>query len=77
MVVNAILFLIAPLMAFLSLTLKDSINRWANIIVGIVITAFGLLTIASISSVVSPAPQKEKSVGYAGGIATLTTKKHL
>jgi positive regulator of sigma E activity len=46
MVLNAILFLIAPLMAFLSLTLKDSINRWANIIVGIVLTAFGFLTLA-------------------------------
>ncbi len=31
-----IIFLLIPLvMAFLSLTLKDSINRWANIIVGI------------------------------------------
>ena len=46
MVVNAILFLIAPLMAFLSLTLKDSINRWANIIVGIVLAGFGFLTLA-------------------------------
>ena len=46
MVLNAILFLIAPLMAFLSLTLKDSINRWANIIVGIVLTIFGFATIA-------------------------------
>jgi len=27
-------------MAFLSLTLKDPINRWANIIVGIVLAAF-------------------------------------
>jgi len=31
-----IAFLIPPLLAFLSLTLKDSINRWLNIIVGIV-----------------------------------------
>ena len=46
MVLNAILFLIAPLMAILSLTLKDSINRWANIIVGIVLTIFGFATIA-------------------------------
>jgi len=36
MVVLAIIFLIPPIMAFLSLTLKDSINRWANIILGIV-----------------------------------------
>jgi len=32
----AVLKLIAPVMALLSLTLKDSINRWLNIIVGIV-----------------------------------------
>ena len=36
MMVLVIVFLIPPLMAFLSLTLKDSINRWLNIIVGIV-----------------------------------------
>jgi len=34
--VIAITFLIPPIIAFLSLTLKDSINRWVNIIVGIV-----------------------------------------
>jgi len=32
----AIIFSFPLVMAFLSLTLKDSINRWANIIVGIV-----------------------------------------
>ena len=32
----AIIAMIIPLMALLSLTLKDSINRWLNIIVGIV-----------------------------------------
>jgi len=32
----AIIFMIPPFMAFLSLTLKDSINRWVNIIGGIV-----------------------------------------
>ena len=36
MMVLVITLLIPPLMAFLSLTLKDSINRWLNIIVGIV-----------------------------------------
>jgi hypothetical protein len=36
MVVLVIVTLIPLLMAFLSLTLKDSINRWLNIIVGIV-----------------------------------------
>jgi uncharacterized membrane protein len=30
-------------MAFLSLTLKDSINRWANIILGIVFAGFTLI----------------------------------
>ena len=32
----AIIFLIPLVMAFLSLTLKDSVNRWANIIMGVV-----------------------------------------
>lgn len=32
----AITMLIMPIMAFLSLTLKDSINRWLNIIVSVV-----------------------------------------
>ena len=32
----AIIAMIIPVMALLSLTLKDSINRWLNIIVGIV-----------------------------------------
>ena len=36
MLVLAIILLIPPVMAFLSLTLKDLINRWANIILGIV-----------------------------------------
>jgi hypothetical protein len=36
MMVLVIITLIPPLMAFLSLTLKDSINRWLNIIVSIV-----------------------------------------
>jgi hypothetical protein len=43
--VLVITFLIPPLMAFLSLTLKDSINRWVNIIVSIVfivLLPFGL-----------------------------------
>lgn len=38
----AIVMLIAPIMALLSLILKDSINRWANIIVGIVFAGLGL-----------------------------------
>lgn len=32
----AITMMIAPIMAFLSLTLKDSVNRWANIIAGVI-----------------------------------------
>jgi len=39
----AIFWLIPLTMAFLSLTLKDSANRWANIIVGIVWAAIGIL----------------------------------
>jgi len=45
LVVLAIIMLIAPVMAFLSLTLKDSINRWANIIVGIVFAGIGLVSL--------------------------------
>jgi len=43
LLVFAIIFLIPLVMAFLSLTLKDSTNRWANIIVGIAYTVFGLI----------------------------------
>jgi hypothetical protein len=39
----AIMLLIPPIMAFLSLALKDSISRWVNIIGGIVFAVFGLL----------------------------------
>jgi len=42
LLVTAIVLLIVPVMAFLSLTLKDSINRWANIILGIVFAVPGL-----------------------------------
>jgi len=38
----AILFLVPLIMAFLSLTLKNSTNRWANIIVGIVVAGLTL-----------------------------------
>ena len=41
-VIIVILGLISPVMAFLSLTLKYSINRWANIILGIVFAGLGL-----------------------------------
>jgi uncharacterized membrane protein len=39
----AILMVIPPIMVFLSLTLKDKANRWANIILGIVFFGFGLI----------------------------------
>jgi hypothetical protein len=45
MLIVSIEFLVPFFMAFLSLTLKDSINRWANIIVGIVFTALGLISV--------------------------------
>jgi len=52
-------FLIPPIMAFLSLTLKDSINRWLNIIVGIVFivlmpigTGFELIPTAYLPSII-------------------------
>jgi Ca2+/H+ antiporter len=43
LLVFAIIFLIPLVLAFLSLTLKDSINRWVNIIAGIVLAVFGLM----------------------------------
>jgi hypothetical protein len=36
----AVMMLVPLVMAFLSLTLKDSTSRWANVIVGIVYTGF-------------------------------------
>jgi len=53
MLVLAILFLIGPVMAFLSLALKDSINRWVNIIVGVVFVGFTILTIGEYLTVQS------------------------
>jgi len=38
----AVFWLVPLTMAFLSLTLKDSANRWANIILGIIWVAFGI-----------------------------------
>ncbi len=43
LLVFASIFLIPLVMAFLSLILKDSTNRWANIIVGIGYTVFCLI----------------------------------
>jgi hypothetical protein len=40
---TTIMMLVPLVMAFLSLTLKDSINRWANMVLGIVYTGICLL----------------------------------
>ncbi len=45
----AILFLVPLIMAFLSLTLKDPINRWANIIVGAVFAALFIGVIVTVA----------------------------
>jgi len=42
LLVGAVFLLVPLVMAFLSLTLKDSTNRWANIIVGIVFIGLGV-----------------------------------
>jgi hypothetical protein len=42
-VVAAITMMIPVAMVFLSLTLKDKANRWANIIIGIFFTGYGLI----------------------------------
>jgi len=39
----AVVLIIPLVMAFLSLTLKDSINRWANVIVGAVFAVLALM----------------------------------
>jgi len=42
LLVSALFWLIPLTMAFLSLTLKDSANRWVNIVVAIVLTVIGV-----------------------------------
>jgi len=42
----AIVSLVPLIMAFLSLTLKDSINRWVNIIMGIVFVVIPLVVLS-------------------------------
>jgi hypothetical protein len=42
---SAILMLVPMMMAFLSLTLKDSLNRWLNIIVGTVFAVLWLISV--------------------------------
>jgi len=46
----AIVLLVPIVMAFFSLILKDSINRWANIIIGIVFGVLELLALTTLSS---------------------------
>lgn len=41
----AVLLLVPLVMAFLSLTLKNSVNRWVNLIVGIVFTVFQVVAL--------------------------------
>ena len=43
---TVVTLLIPPILAFLSLTLKDSINRWVNIIGGIVFAVLSLTSLA-------------------------------
>jgi len=46
----AIILLVPLIMAFLSLTLKDSINRWANIILGIVYAVLELFALSDVAA---------------------------
>ena len=46
MLLLSVIFLIPLIMAFLSLVLRNSVNRWANIIVILVYLAFNLVLLA-------------------------------
>ena len=50
LLIAAIERLVPLVMAFLSLTLKDSMNRWSNIIVGIVYTALSIISLNGASA---------------------------
>ena len=50
LLIGAIESLVPLVMAFLSLTLRDSINRWANVILGIVYTVLNLVSITDAPS---------------------------
>jgi len=50
MLLFAIIFLAPLVMAFLSQTLKDSINRWANIIVGTVFVVLQLVALIEVAA---------------------------
>ena len=59
---SSILMLIPMIMAFLSLTLKGSLNRWLNIIVG---TVFAVLWFISVT-------EAAKSAYWGGALMTLS-----
>jgi general stress protein CsbA len=59
--VLAVSLLIPPIMAFLSLILKDSVNRWVNIILSIILIAMAY-----------PFGLAEATADYFGAIATIT-----
>ena len=50
MMLLAIIVMILPLMAFLTLTLKDSVNRWLNIILAIVFIVLSPIGVIDIPS---------------------------
>jgi len=52
---GAVTLLVPLVMAFLSLTLKDKMNRWTNIIVGIVYIGLGIGDFAEVSTAEFPA----------------------
>ena len=52
--VFAIILVIPPVMAFLSLTLKDSVNRWVNIILGIVFAVLATIGTSDFLAKLSP-----------------------
>ena len=45
LLVGAIESLVPLVMSFLALTLRDSINRWANIILGVIYTALNIISL--------------------------------
>jgi len=49
LLILTILLLVPLIMAFLSLTLKDSANRWTNIILGIVFTVLQLTALMTLA----------------------------
>ena len=50
LLVMSIIMAIPIFMSFLSLTLKDKANRWANIIIGIFFTGYGLIGLPAYTS---------------------------